>query len=88
MITRCSTAAASRRPACTGSAARRRGPGFAPVLLGMVVVALLAIVISPQYETGADGGLSARTFGYIVTVMGALGAAAAYGARRLKQGAA
>ena len=59
--------------------------GVPQVAIGLVVVALLAIVISPQYETGATGGLSARTFGYIVSVIGALGAAAAYGARALKQ---
>ena len=59
--------------------------GVPQVAIGLVVVALLAIVVSPQYDTGATGGLSARTFGYVVGVIGALGAAAAYGARALKQ---
>jgi hypothetical protein len=54
------------------------------VAIGLLVVAIAAIVIAPQYETGATGGLSAKTFGYIVAVMGALGAAAAYGSKVLK----
>jgi len=59
--------------------------GVPQVAIGLVVVALAAIVISPQYDTGATGGLSARTFGYIVAVIGALGAAAAYGSKALKE---
>jgi hypothetical protein len=59
--------------------------GVPQVAIGLIVVALAAIVISPQYETGATGGLSARTFGYIVAVIGVLGAAAAYGSKALKE---
>ena len=58
--------------------------GVPQVAIGLIAVAVLAIVVSPQYETGATGGLSARTFGYVVAVIGGLGAAAAYGARTLK----
>ena len=59
--------------------------GVPHVAIGLVVVALVAIVVAPQYETGATGGMSARTFGYIVAVMGALGAATAYGSKVLKE---
>ena len=59
------------------------GKGVPQLALGIVAVGLIAIVLSPQYDTGPTGGASARNLAYIVGAIGALGAAAAYGAKAL-----
>ena len=58
--------------------------GVPQVAVGLVVVALITIVVAPQYD-GIAGGFSPRTFGYVVAVLGALGAASAYGSKVLKE---
>ncbi len=50
----------------------------------VVLLALAAIVINPQYDLGPFAPASARSLAYVVGVMAALGAACAYGAAALK----
>jgi len=61
------------------------GKGVPQLALGIVGLALVAIVVSPQYDTGAHGGASARSLAYVVAALGAIGAAAAYGSKALKE---
>jgi hypothetical protein len=52
---------------------------------GLVVVALVSIFVNPQYDLGPLAPASARSLAYVVAVVGAIGAAAAYGASAIKK---
>ena len=62
------------------------GKPSVPVLAAIVVVAaLVGTFVSPQYDLGPMAPASARTLGYVLTVMAIAGAAAAYGAAALRR---
>ena len=61
------------------------GKGIPQVAIAVIATAVLAVILLPQYDTGSTGGMSARTFGYVVAVLGGLGAASAYGQKTLKE---
>jgi hypothetical protein len=53
--------------------------------LATIALALLAVVVNPQYNLGPLAPASARSLAYVVAVLAVLGAACAYGASALKR---
>jgi hypothetical protein len=59
---------------------------FVPHLaIGLVVMAVAAIVFNPQYDLGPMAPASARSLAYVVGALAALGALSAFGARTLRK---
>lgn len=57
-------------------------PTFA---IGLLVVAVAAIVINPDYDLGPMAPASARSLAYVLAVLAALGAGASWGASALRR---
>ncbi len=56
--------------------------GIVPHLaIGVIATAAFAVALNPSYDLGPTAPASARTLAYVVGVLAALGAAAAFGAR-------
>lgn len=53
--------------------------------IALVVLALVSVLVNPQYDLGPTAPASARSLAYVTGVISALGAAAAYGASALKK---
>jgi hypothetical protein len=53
--------------------------------IAVVGLALLAVIVNPQYNLGPLAPASARSLAWVVAVLGGLGAACAYGASALKR---
>lgn len=54
--------------------------------IGVVIMAVAAVVLNPSYDLGPTAPASARSLAYVVGVLAALGAAAAFGARPAQTG--
>jgi len=62
------------------------GKSSVPVVAAIVVgAALVGTFVSPQYDLGPLAPASARTLGYVITVLAFAGAAAAYGAAAIRR---
>jgi hypothetical protein len=57
-----------------------------PLAGATVAGAIIAVVLSPQYDLGPMAPASARSLGYVLAVMAVLGAAAAYGSLAARRG--
>jgi hypothetical protein len=53
--------------------------------IGLVVMAVAAIVLNPQYDLGPLAPASARSLAYVVGALAALGALSAFGTRALRR---
>ncbi len=57
------------------------GKSSVPIVAALVVVAaVIGTFVSPQYDLGPLAPASARTLGYVISVLAVAGAAASYGA--------
>ena len=57
-----------------------------PIVAGAVAgIAVIGTFVSPQYDLGPMAPASARSLGYVITVLAIAGAAAAWGASALKR---
>jgi asparagine N-glycosylation enzyme membrane subunit Stt3 len=62
------------------------GKPIVPMLAGAVaLVAIIGTFVSPQYDLGPLAPASARSLGYVITVLALAGAGAAWGAAALKR---
>jgi hypothetical protein len=61
-------------------------PVIKPLAGATVAGAIIAVVLSPQYDLGPMAPASARSLGYVLAVMAVLGAAAAYGSLAARRG--
>ena len=62
------------------------GKSSVPIVAAIVVgAALIGTFVSPQYDLGPLAPASARSLGYVLTVLAFAGAAAAYGAAAIRR---
>jgi uncharacterized membrane protein len=62
------------------------GKSSVPLIAAAVVgAALVGTFVSPQYDLGPMAPASARSLGYVLTVLAVVGAAAAYGAAAIRR---